>query len=193
MEGSCLISSLCWPRNESNIPCDIWIEWTMNTNSYMKSGRLFIIQNEKKLLMHIGDVITWPLFLPPSVTYWANWKSVERHHGKCSPSKTREDKQCVQDSVKCMQDAYPFVPTTLILPTPRPGSDEVSKRYPNLYTHQSLRGWDADYTHPLNANTRLYLSMHGTVDHCDWDDDNCEVKKEHGTIPSSLFGDTEIG
>jgi len=60
----------------------------------------------------------------------ANRKPPKRKHTECGPKRMREDEQCVQDLIACMQefDSFPFNPASPILRTPQtamPASDEL--------------------------------------------------------------------
>ena len=99
----------------SNMPWDMWIEYTMNKGSKMKSGWLSILQNEKQLLVHSRNVNN---ILQIRATH-ANQKVSTRKHTECSQKRMREDEQCVQDLVTCMCefDSYPFDPASPTLRT----------------------------------------------------------------------------
>lgn len=59
-----------------------------------------------------------------------NRKPAKRKHEECGPKRMREDEQCVQDLVACMQefDSFPFDPASPILRTLQsamPATDEL--------------------------------------------------------------------
>ena len=90
-------------RAYSNIPCDMWIECTMNKGSKMKSGWLSILQSEKQLLVHSRNVNN-VVRIRAALNDQANRKNVERYHVECSPSRMKADEQCVQDLISCMHE-----------------------------------------------------------------------------------------
>ena len=109
---------------------DMWIECTMNKGNKMKYGWLFILQNEKQLLVHsriVNNVAKiWAVH-----NALANRKPAKRKHAECGPKRMREDEQCVHDLVACMHelDSFPFDPISPILRKLRsamPASDELN-------------------------------------------------------------------
>ena len=113
----------------SNMAWDMWIECTMNKGSKMKSGWLSILQNEKQLLVHSRNVNN-VVRIRAAHNALANRKETKWKHVECGPKRMREDEQCVQDLVTCMQEfkAFPFdasSPTLRTLQSAMPASDEL--------------------------------------------------------------------
>ncbi len=113
----------------SNMAWDMWIECTMNKGSKMKSGWLSILQNEKQLLVHSRNVNNVAQ-IRAAHNALANRKEIERKHKECSSKRMREDEQCVQDLIACLNefDSFPFDPASLTLRTLQsamPASDNL--------------------------------------------------------------------
>jgi hypothetical protein len=112
----------------SNMAWDMWIECTMNKGSKMKSGWLSILQNEKQLLVHSRNVNNVAR-IRSAHNALANRKEAKRKHTECGLKRMREDEQCVQNLIACMNefDAFPFdpaSPTLCTLQSAMPASDE---------------------------------------------------------------------
>ena len=70
----------------SNMPWDMWIEYTMNNGSKMKTAWLSILQNEKQLLVHSRNVNNVARIRAVHNAQ-ANRKKAKRKHVECSPKR----------------------------------------------------------------------------------------------------------
>ncbi len=122
----------------SNMAWDMWIECTMNKGSKMKSGWLSILQNEKQQLVHSRNVNNVAQ-IRAAHNALANRKEIERKHKECSPKRMREDEQCVQDLIACLNefDSFPFdpaSPTLHTLQSAMPASDNLIVYFNSTHT-----------------------------------------------------------
>lgn len=86
-------------------------------------------QDEKQLLVHSRNVNNVAK-IQAAHNALVNRKPAKRKHEECGPKRMREDEQCVQDLVACMQefDSFPFDPASPILRTLQsamPATDEL--------------------------------------------------------------------
>ena len=94
----------------------------MNKESKMKSGWLSILKNEKQLLVHSLNVNNIAR-IRAAHNASANRKKPKWKHTECNPKRMKEDEQCVQNIVACLNEfkAYPFNPDLPALRTMQSG------------------------------------------------------------------------
>ncbi len=101
----------------------------MNKGSKMKSGWLSILQNEKQLLVHFINVNNVAR-IQTTHNALASRNQRKWKHTDCGPKWLRQDEQCVQDLIACMQefDSFPFniaSPTLRTLQSAMPASSQL--------------------------------------------------------------------
>ncbi len=79
----------------------------------MKSGWLSILQNEKQLLVHSRNVNNVAR-IRATHNALASRNQRKWKHTDCGPKRLKQDEQCVQDLIACMQEFDSF-PTMLLV------------------------------------------------------------------------------
>lgn len=147
----------------SNMAWDMWIECIMNKGSKMKSGWLSILQNEKQLLVHSRNVNNVAQIRAVHNAL-ANRKEGKRKHKECSPKRMREDEQCVQDLVACMEefDSFPFDPASPTLRTIQsamPASDQLTADFYSAHAAGEEKLTDFLRDRVFSKNTSLHARV----------------------------------
>ena len=154
----------------SNMGWDMWIECTMNKGSKMKSGWLSILKNEKQLLVHSKNANNIAR-IRAAHNAAANRKKRNWKHTECNPKRMKDDEQCVQNIVACLNEfeAYPFnrdLPTLRTLQSGVPASLVIVNDFKTAYADGEERlGIFLDeriYSKKKSIHTRMTLMKRKT-------------------------------
>ena len=157
---------------------DMWIECTMNKGSKMKSGWPSILQNEKQLMVHSRNVNNVAR-IRAAHNSLATRKAAKRNHTESGPKRMREDEQCVQNLISCMDefDSFPFnpaSPTLRTLQSAMPASDELIADFKsahsageeklNIFLRDRVFSKNKSLHAPVSLNKRLTFSKDACVE-----------------------------
>ena len=154
----------------SNMAWDMWIECTMNNGSKLKSGWLSILQNEKQLLVHSRNVNNVAR-IQATHNALASRNQTKWKHTKCCPKRLRQDEQCVQDLIACIQefDSFPFNPASTTLRTLQsamPASSQLVAGFNSAHAAEEMKlaGFlkERVYSKTTSIHTRVPLSKCST-------------------------------
>ena len=154
----------------SNMAWDMWIKCTMNKGSKLKSGWLSVLQNEKQLLVHSRNVNNVAR-IRATHNALASRNQTKWKHTECCPKRLRQDEQCVQDLIACIQefDSFPFNPASTTLRTLQsamPASSQLVADFNSAHAagEMKLAGFlkERVYSKTTSIHTHVPLSKRST-------------------------------